>query len=100
MTASRIGGWLLVVLAIGGLALAVPLVTAHGDGPMAGDDHQQSNATAADHADRMASHAGDHMGDGAHMMDGSHMGDRDHMRDGAHMGDRDHRHATGGQGHC
>jgi hypothetical protein len=72
MTTYTIGRWLLVALAILGLALAAPAVSAHGDEPTV-DDHPD-DATADEWAAWMEAHMTDHMGaDGVAWME-SHMG--------------------------
>ncbi|WP_136590610.1 hypothetical protein [Salinigranum halophilum] len=73
MTNIRIGRWLLVVLAIVGLAFAAPVVSAHGDEPTA-DDAPPYDGTAADWAVWMEAHMNDHMGRGSVEWMESHMG--------------------------
>lgn len=97
MTTFKLGHWLLVALALVGLALVVPLVGAHGNETTAGDA-PGDDGTAAEWADWMDSHVTDHMGpDGAEQME-SHMGvSVDEMaRD---MAAGDHGGGMGGQGH-
>jgi hypothetical protein len=64
MTNSKLGGWLLVALAIVGLAVAVPAVSAHGT-DTAADDAPPYNGTADDWAAWMEAHVTDHMGPGS-----------------------------------
>ncbi|EMA58416.1 hypothetical protein [Halorubrum lipolyticum] len=78
MTTLTLGRWLLVAFAIVGLALAVPMVSAHGnatadDAPIA-DDVPPSDATADDWAVWMEAQMTEHMGpDGVEWME-SHAG--------------------------
>jgi len=67
MTNFTIGRWLLVALAIVGLALAAPLVSAHGtdDTDTTAADAPPSDGTAADWAAWMETQMTDHMGTGA-----------------------------------
>ena len=64
MTTIRIGRWLLVVLAVVGLAVVAPVVSAHGNGPTA-DDAPPYDGTAADWAAWMEAQMTEHMGPGA-----------------------------------
>ncbi|WP_416840220.1 hypothetical protein [Haloferax sp. DFSO52] len=73
MTTFNISRWLLVVLAIVGLAFAVPVVSAHGNGTAAGDAPPY-DGTATEWTAWMESHMNDHMGPGAVEWMESHMG--------------------------
>ncbi len=64
MTDSRIGRWLLVVLAVVGLAVTASVVSAHGDDPT-GDDASPYDGTAAEWATRMEAHVTDHVSPGS-----------------------------------
>jgi len=98
MTNVTLGRWLLVALAIVGLALAAPLVSAHGNDTTT-DDASTDMTTADERATWMESQMTDHMGPGSVEWMESHMGvPVDEMpRDIAHD---DHDHGTYGQGHC
>lgn len=78
MTNRNLGRWLLVALAIVGLALAVPVVSAHGEEPTQGNETAAEGTPAAgetaDWAAWMDGHMTDHMGPDA--VDGmeAHMG--------------------------
>ncbi|EMA06239.1 hypothetical protein [Haloferax denitrificans] len=61
MTNFELGRWLLVALAIVGLAVAAPVVSAHGDETTA-DDAAPSGGTAAEWAAWMESQMAEHMG--------------------------------------
>ena len=102
MTTFTLGRWLLVALALIGLALAVPAVSAHGNDTIA-DDHPE-DGTAEDWAAWMEGHMTDHMGPGSVEWMEDHMGVTvDEMAED--MADGDHPGAYGqggmyGQGHC
>jgi hypothetical protein len=99
MTAIRIGRWLLVVLAIVGLAFTASVVSAHGDDPTA-DDAPPYNGTADDWAAWMEAHMTEHMGPGSVEWMESHMGVTvDEMARDMADGDYDD-HGGYGQGHC
>lgn len=73
MTDRNIGIWLLVMLAIVGLAFAAPMVSAHGNETTA-DDVPPYNGTPTERATWMESHMTEHMGsDSVEWME-SHMG--------------------------
>ena len=99
MTNSRIGRWLLVALAIVGLAFAASVVSAHGDDPT-GEDTPPYDRTAAEWAAWMEVHMTEHMGPGAVEWMESHMGVtvEEMAQD---MVDDDYGHGNGvhGQGH-
>lgn len=61
MTNRNPGRWLLVVLAIAGLGLAAPVVSAHGDEPTEGNE-TVTDGEAVDRAAWMGGHMTDHMG--------------------------------------
>ncbi|GGC66141.1 hypothetical protein [Haloferax sulfurifontis] len=61
MTNFELGRWLLAALAIVGLAVAAPVVSAHGDEP-ATDDAAPPDGTAAEWAAWMESQMAEHMG--------------------------------------
>jgi hypothetical protein len=81
---STLGRWLLVTLALVGLALAVPAVGAHGDGPIQANETTQTNTTVtaetpavnntADWPTWMEDHMATHMGPAASEWMESHMG--------------------------
>ncbi|WP_340100977.1 hypothetical protein [Salinibaculum salinum] len=81
---STLGRWLLVTLALVGLALAVPAVAAHGDGPTQANETTQTNTTmtaetpavntTADWPTWMEDHMATHMGPAATEWMESHMG--------------------------
>jgi hypothetical protein len=97
MTNIRIGRWLLVVLAIVGLALTASVVSAHGDDPT-GEDAPPYDGTAVAWAAWMETHMTDHMGTGSVEWMESHMGVTiDEMAQG--MADGDY-HRGYRQGHC
>jgi hypothetical protein len=103
MTTFTLGRWLLVALALVGLALAVPAVGAHGNDTIA-DDHPD-DGTAADWATWMEGHMTDHMGPGSVEWMESHVGVTvDEMADD--VADDDYNHGwygqggMYGQGHC
>ncbi|MFC7130503.1 hypothetical protein [Haloferax chudinovii] len=73
MTTFKIGRWLLVALAIVGLAVAAPVVSAHGNDTTA-DDAPPYNGTATEWTAWMESQMTDHMGPGAVEWMESHMG--------------------------
>jgi len=102
MTGFNINRWLLVAIAVLGLAFAAPVVSAHGDAPTPDDAHPH-DGTDDGWPTWMDGHDGDHHGDGH---DGDHHGDDhdgDHHadgHDGDHHGD-DHdgdHHGQHGQG--
>ena len=73
MTTYTVGRWLLVGIAILGLALLAPVVSAHGTGPTA-DEAPSYNATAEGWATWMEAQMTDHMGpDSVEWME-AHMG--------------------------
>lgn len=77
MTNFTLGRWLLVAVAVLGLALAVPVVSAHGDDAATGTtttDFPANNATAAQWTAWMDDHMTDHMGPGSVEWMESHMG--------------------------
>ena len=103
MTNRSLGRWLLVALAIVGLAFAAPLVSAHGDEPNQGNETAAegtpADGNAADWATWMEGHMTDHMGPDAVDEMEAHMGVTvDEMAQD--MADDNHT-ATGmnGQGH-
>ena len=73
MTTYNVGRWLLVGIAIFGLALLAPVVSAHGTGPTA-DEAPPYNATAEGMATWMEAPMTDHMGPGAVEWMEAHMG--------------------------
>ena len=73
MTTTNIGRWLLVTLALVGLALVTPLVSAHGP-DAAADDAVPYDGTADDWATWMEAQMNDHMGPGSVEWMESHMG--------------------------
>jgi hypothetical protein len=73
MTNFTLGRWLLMALAIVGLAFAAPVVSAHGNDTTA-DDAPSDNATADEWATWMEAQMTDHMGPGAVEWMESHMG--------------------------
>ncbi|EJN56957.1 hypothetical protein [Halogranum rubrum] len=98
MTNIRIGRWLLVALAIVGLAFAVPLVSAHGDGTTA-DDAPPYSGTATEWDTWMEAQMTEHMGPGAVEWMESYMGVTvDEMVQD--MADDDYDGGMYGQGHC
>ncbi|MBX0298145.1 hypothetical protein EGH21_18365 [Halomicroarcula sp. F13] len=98
MTNYTIGRWLLVALAIVGLAFAAPVVSAH-DNDTTADDAPTDNATADDWAAWMEGHMTEHMGPGATEWMESHMGVTvDEMAQD--MADDDYNGGMYGQGHC
>ncbi|NHX37785.1 MULTISPECIES: hypothetical protein [Halolamina] len=103
MTNFKLGRWLLVALAIVGLAVAAPAVSAHGDEPGQGNetaaDGMPVDGDAADWATWMEGHMTDYMGPNAVDEMESHMGvSVDEMA--REMADEEHT-STGmnGQGH-
>lgn len=103
MTTYTLGRWLLVTLAIVGLALAVPAVSAHGNETIA-DDHRD-DGPAADWAAWMEGHMIDHMGPGSVEWMESHMGVTvdemaEDMADDDYNGGMYGRGGMYGQGHC
>ena len=98
MTNFTIGRWLLVALAIIGLAFAAPVVSAHGNETTA-NDAPPYDGTAADWAAWMEGHMTEHMGPGAVEWMESHMGVTvDEMAQD--MADDDYDGGMYGQGHC
>jgi hypothetical protein len=73
MTNFELGRWLLVALAIVGLAFAAPVVSAHGNDTTA-DDAPPSDETTDDWAAWMEAQMTEHMGPGAVEWMESHMG--------------------------
>jgi len=73
MTNQNLGRWLLVALAIVGLAFVVPVVSAHGNDTTA-DDAPTENATADEWATWMEAQMTEHMGPGSDEWMESHMG--------------------------
>jgi hypothetical protein len=73
MTTFKLGRWLLVTLAIIGLALVAPAVSAHDDRPTA-DDAPPYDGPVAEWAEWMEAHMTDHMGPGAVEWMEDHMG--------------------------
>jgi hypothetical protein len=107
MTNFELGRWLLVALAIVGLAFAAPVVSAH-DNDTTADDAPTDNATADDWATWMEAQMTEHMGPGAVEWMESHMGvtvdemAQDMADEEYHDGadDDDHDGGMYGQGHC
>lgn len=98
MTDRNIGTWLLVVLAIVGLAFATPVVSAHGTETTA-DGTPPYNGTATEWAMWMGSHMTEHMGSGSVEWMESHMGVTvDEMARDMADGDYDHGYGMYGQG--
>ncbi|MDS0474643.1 hypothetical protein [Natrinema sp. 1APR25-10V2] len=100
MTNFTIGRWLLVALAIIGLAFVAPVVSAHGNETTANDaPPYDGNATADDWAAWMEAQMTEHMGpDSVEWME-SHMGATvDEMAQD--MADDDYNGGMYGQGHC
>ncbi|GAB6860252.1 hypothetical protein ACFR97_12290 [Haloplanus litoreus] len=106
MTTFKLGRWLLVALAIVGLAFAAPVVSAHGNDTTA-DGTPTDNATADEWATWMETQMTEHMGPGAVEWMESHMGvtvdemAQDMADEEYHGGaDDDHDRGMYGQGHC
>jgi len=98
MTNFKFGRWLLVALAIVGLAFAAPMVSAHGNDTTA-DDASPSDGTAADWATWMEAQMTEHMGPGSVEWMESHMGVTvDEMAQD--VADDYDNHGRYGQGHC
>ena len=98
MTTFELGRWLLVALAIIGLAFAAPVVSAHGNETTA-DDAPPYDGTADDWAAWMEAHMTEHMGPGAVEWMEAHMGVTvDEMAQD--MADGDYDGGMYGQGHC
>ncbi|SMO53091.1 hypothetical protein [Halorubrum cibi] len=78
MTNRNLGRWLLVALAIVGLAFAAPVVSAHGDDPAQGNETAAEgmpvDGDTTDWAAWMDGHMTDHMGPDAVDEMESHMG--------------------------
>ena len=98
MTTFTLGRWLLVALAIAGLAFVAPVVSAHGTDTTA-DDASPYDGTAGDWAAWMEAHMTEHVGPGSVKWMESHTGVTvDEM---AHdMADDDYDAGMDGQGHC
>jgi hypothetical protein len=73
MTTYKLGRWVLVVLAVVGLAVAAPVVGAHGNDASV-DGAPPYGGTAADWTAWMEGHVTDHTGPGAVEWMESHMG--------------------------
>lgn len=73
MTNMKLGPWLLVALAVVGLAFAAPAVSAHDDEPVQGNE-TAADGDVGDWAVWMEAHMTDHMGADAVDEMGSHMG--------------------------
>ena len=100
MTNVKLGGWLLVALAIVGLVLVPGLAGAHGN-ETTGDDAHPSDGTDDDWAAWMTGHMTDHMGPGSVEWMESHTGVTvDGMARDVADDDHDHNDGTDGQGHC
>lgn len=106
MTNFTLGRWLLVALAIVGLAFAAPVVSAHGNDTTA-DDAPTDNATADEWATWMEAQITDHMGSSSVERRGSHMGvtvdemAQDTAKEEYHDGADDEYHGEmNGQAHC
>ncbi|MFC6987560.1 hypothetical protein ACFQJD_02200 [Haloplanus sp. GCM10025708] len=106
MTNFKLGRWLLVALAIVGLAFAAPVVSAHGNDTTA-DDAPTDNTTADEWATWMEAQMTEHMGPGSVEWMESHMGvtvnemAQDMADEEHHDGDDDdHDGGMYGQGHC
>lgn len=98
MTNFTLGRWLLVALAIVGLAFAAPVVSAHGNDTTA-DDAPPSDGTADDWAVWMEAQMAEHMGPGSVEWMESHMGVTvDEMAQD--RADDDYNGGMYGQGHC
>ena len=114
MTNFKLGRWLLVALAIVGLAFAAPVVSAHGNETTA-DDAPRDDTTADEWATWMEAQMTEHMGPGSVEWMESHMGVTldemvqtmadEEFHDGPH-GDYhdgphdDYNRGMHGQGHC
>ncbi|MFC6758095.1 MULTISPECIES: hypothetical protein [Haloarcula] len=99
MTNFTIGRWLLVALAIVGLALAPGLGSAHGN-DTAADDAPPYDETTDDWATGMDGHMTDHMGPGAVEWMESTMGVTVDEVAQDHADDDRHDRGTYRQGHC
>ena len=98
MTNIKLGRWLLVALAIVGLAFVAPVASAH-DTDTTADDAPTDNATAAEWGAWMEAQMTEHMGPGSIGWMESHMGVTvDEM--GQDMADNDYNGGMYGQGHC
>ena len=98
MTNFKLGRWLLVALAIVGLAFAAPAVSAH-DNATTADDAPTDNATADEWATWMEAQMTEHMGPGSVEWMESHMGVTvDEMAQD--VADDYDNHGRYGQGHC
>lgn len=116
MTNVKLSRWLFVAIAIVGLAVALPVVSAHGNETTA-DDAPTTNATADEWATWMGAEMTEHMGPGAVEWMESHMGltvdemaqdmaddhdgtfERDDHTNGT-VGHDDYDGRMGRQGHC
>ncbi|WP_435095443.1 hypothetical protein [Halorubrum sp. N11] len=110
MTNFKLGRWLLVALAIVGLAVAAPAVSAHGNATTAdnapiADNAPPSDATADDWAVWMEAQMIEHMGPNSVDWMESNMGvtvgemAQDMANDNSHSGTYGHS-GTYAQGHC
>ena len=101
MTTITLGRWLLVALAVVGLAFAAPAVSAHGEASTA-YDAPPDNATAEEWATWMDAQMTDHMGPGATEWMESHMGVtvEEMGQDMADDGDMTGYGGMGGDAHC
>ena len=98
MTRFKLGRWLLVAFALVGLAVAAPVVSAHGNDTTA-DDAPSSDGTADDWATWMEAQMTEHMGPGAVEWMESHTGVTvDEMAQ--NMAAEDHHGGMDRQGHC
>lgn len=98
MTNRNIRPWLLVVLAIVGLALAIPVVSAHGADTTA-DDAPPYNATSDEWATWMQTEMNEHMGPGSVEWMESQMGVTVEEM-GQDMTNENYTGGMYGQGHC
>ena len=101
MTQLTLGRWLLVALAVVALAVAMPVVSAHGNETTPVDQHP-NDGDADTWATWMDAHMNEQMGPGAVEWMESHMGvTMDEMArtmaDGGHSPDDGHRHGTNGR---
>ncbi|QKG94342.1 hypothetical protein HPS36_15795 (plasmid) [Halorubrum salinarum] len=101
MTTFTIGRWLLVALAIVGLAFAAPVVSAHGEESTV-DDAPPYNGTADEWATWMDAQTTEHMGPGATEWMESHVGVTVEKmgQDMADDGDMNGYGSGAGYGHC
>ncbi|WP_225336061.1 hypothetical protein [Halomicrobium urmianum] len=104
MTRFELGRWLLVALAIVGLAFAAPVASAHGDDTTA-DDAPTDDTSADEWATWMEAQMTEHLGSGSVEWMESHMGvtvgemAQDTAGEEYHDGADDHRGGTYGR-HC